>query len=167
MRIQTGNLQAARAVAPPDAVAGILCGLVAGVAYLAAQMSFSALSSSGDAWEPLQRIAAILLGEDAAPPSADVTFTIVGMALLIHFALAIVFGRIVDWVARGSTLLRGAVRGAAVGAVIYAVDFWLLAPLAFPWFAQTRGLATGADHLLFGVVAAVSCLLIRMRRAGA
>ena len=167
MRIRARNLQAVRAVAPPDAVAGVLCGLVAGVAYLAAQMSFSALSSSGNAWEPLQRIAAILLGEDAAPPSADVTVTIVGMALLIHFALAVVFGRIVDWVVRGSTLVRGALRGAAVGAVIYVLDFWLLAPLAFPWFGQSRGLATTADHLLFGAVAAVSCLLIRMRRSDA
>lgn len=148
----------------PDPVAGVLCGMMAGAAYLVAQTSFSVAVQGGSPWAPLQRIAAILLGGDAAPPS-EFSFTMVGMALLIHFALAIVYGRVVDWAVGGGSLVQGAWRGAAVGAALYVIDFLLLAPLLFPWFEQSSRLVTATDHLLFGAVAGVCCVLIRRRRA--
>jgi hypothetical protein len=69
---------------------------VAGAAYLVAQVSFTAAVRPGSAAEPLQRIAAILMGPDVAPPPVEFTFTVLGMALIIHFALSIVFGRVVS-----------------------------------------------------------------------
>jgi hypothetical protein len=156
----------ARGPSGPDPFAGVLCGLVAGAAYLIAQGSLSVVAQGGSIWAPLQRTAAMLLGEDAAPPS-DFSFTMIGMALLIHFALAIVFGRLVDWAVGGSSLVQGAARGAAVGGVLYLVNFWALAPLLFPWFEQASRLVTPLDHLLFGAVAGASCVLIRARRAAA
>jgi hypothetical protein len=51
---------------------GVLSGLIAGAAYLMAQMSFAATVRNGQGWEPLQRIAAILPGPDAAPPPSGV-----------------------------------------------------------------------------------------------
>jgi hypothetical protein len=150
----------------PDPIAGVLCGLIAGAAYLVAQMSFAATLEGASPWTPLQRIAAILLGEQAAPPS-DFSMTMVGMALLIHFALAIVFGRFVDWAVGNSPLATGAWRGAAVGGVLYLVNFWALAPLLFPWFEESGRFATPVDHLLFGAIAGACCVLIRRRRAAA
>ena len=47
--------------------AGLVAGLIAGVAYLGAQMAFSALLGFDGALASLQRIAAILLGPDALP----------------------------------------------------------------------------------------------------
>ena len=149
----------------PQATAGVIAGLVAGLAYLMAQVSFSALAHPGGAVEPLQRIAAILLGPDAAPPPDEFNFTVLGMALIVHFALAMVFGKLVCalvWHRRAAGAL---VLGAATGIALFGLDFELIAPLAFPWFAGSVRLATLGDHALFGFVAAAVCLLLRRRPA--
>lgn len=146
-------------------VAGVVAGVFAGAAYLVAQSTFTGLARTGGMAEPLQRIAAILMGPDAAPPPAELNFTVFGMAVIIHFALAMVLGRLVGAFACGRSLPRGVLAGAVVGLVIYAVNFHLVAPLAFPWFEGSLSLVTIADHLLFGAVAGAACaLLTRQRR---
>jgi len=161
------NLQRATAQDPYPAVldplAGSLAGLFAGAAYLVAQISFAAVVRGGQGWEPLQRIAAILLGPDAAPPPAEISLAIAGMALLIHFPLAAVYGRIADLLVRGRTLARAGLLGALLGLAIYGLNFWVIAPSAFPWFEQSRDPITALDHVLFGVVAAVVCAFLRRR----
>jgi hypothetical protein len=144
-----------------DPIAGVLAGAVAGAAYLAAQMAFVATVHGGQGWEPLQRISAMLLGEDVLPPPGQVDLTIAGIGLLIHFGLAITFGRLVDQFVRARGVVQGAWRGALVGLALYAVNYWLVAPWAFPWFEENRGLTTALDHLLFGGVAGVAYVHLR------
>jgi hypothetical protein len=146
--------------APP---AGVLAGLVAGTAYLAAQVTFTGAAQAGGAAEPLQRIAAILLGPDVAPPPADLDPTILGMALLIHYGLAMVFGRIVGGLVGERSLTAAALVGGATGLGLYLLNFALIAPSAFPWFADAITVVTVADHLLFGVVAGVVFAALRGR----
>lgn len=146
--------------------AGVIAGLVAGAAYLGAQMFFSATVHDADAWAPLQRISAMLLGPDDLPPSTDHSATLAGMAVLIHFGLAIVFGRFVDLAVRGRVRLDAVLRGLAVGVALYGVNYFVVAPLAFPWFEDGRGLTTLLDHALFGAVAVAVYLQLRMRRPG-
>jgi hypothetical protein len=146
-------------------VAGVVAGLVAGAAYLLAQVAFAATLHGGGA-EPLQRIAAILLGPDLAPPPAEWNTTVTGMGLLIHFALAMVFGRLVGAVAGDRGLAGASAAGAAVGAALYALNFLLIAPDAFPWFEQSPPLTTLVDHLLFGAIAGSVYALLRRDRAG-
>lgn len=144
-------------------LAGVLAGEVAAVAYLAAQVLFAAFVQDGAAWLPLQRISAILLGPDAVDAQAQLNIQVAGMAMLVHFALAAVYGRFVDAAVRGRGGLSALVRGALVGLAIYAVNYWVLAPAAFPWFAQNRGVTTLLDHLLFGLVAAGVYTTLRQR----
>ena len=139
----------------------MLAGLVAGAAYLLAQMAFAATVHGGAGWEPLQRTSAMLLGDGVLPPPADVDLTIAGFGLLIHLALAINFGRVVDLLVRDRDLPAACLRGALVGLALYALDFWFVAPMLFPWFENNRGLTTIADHLLFGAVAGAACVQIR------
>ena len=161
---QRNTIQAGPAAfALPEPVAGVIGGLVAGAAYLLAQVSFTALVHPGAAAEPLQRIAAMLLGPDAAPPPAEITSTVFGMALMIHFALAMVFGRIVSFLAWPRRTRSGVLVGALTGLALYAVNFGLIAPEAFPWFEGSIRWVTMADHALFGAVAAVVCLALRAR----
>ncbi|HET8745436.1 MAG TPA: hypothetical protein VFM98_07515, partial [Ramlibacter sp.] len=96
--MQTSETRAAAATASTisEPVAGVIGGVVAGAAYLVAQISLTAATRAGGAAEPLQRIAAILMGPDAAPPPSEFNFTVFGMALIIHFALAMAFGRLVS-----------------------------------------------------------------------
>ncbi|MCE3271172.1 MAG: hypothetical protein K0S57_1569 [Ramlibacter sp.] len=133
-------------------IAACIAGAVAGAAYLAAQGGTAALFHGGMA-EPLQRIAAILMGPNTAPPPTEFTATVAGMGLMIHFALAAVFGRIVGAVAGTRTVGASALVGALVGAGIYAANFLVIAPVAFPWFEQSPSMTTLLNHLLFGAVA--------------
>ena len=57
--------------AMPAPIAGVLGGLIAGAAYLAAQMSFHVLIAGRSAWEPLQRIAATTQRLDMALAEID------------------------------------------------------------------------------------------------
>lgn len=144
-------------------VAGVFAGLFAGAAYLAAQVSFTGLARTGGGAEPLQRIAAILLGPDAAPPPAEINFTILGMAFLIHFALAMVYGRLLAEVVWRRPLLPAVAIGAVLGLALFGLNFEIIAPAAFPWFEDSVRAATLLDHALFGALAAAACVLLRRR----
>lgn len=144
-------------------VAGVIGGAVAGAAYLLAQVSFAAALRPGAAAEPLQRIAAMLMGPDTAPPPAEFTFTVFGMALIIHFGLSVTFGRLVSVLVWRRRTAAGILVGALVGLGLYAVNFGVVAPSAFPWFADSLRWATAFNHALFGAVAAAVCLRLRAR----
>lgn len=139
----------------------IIGALVAGVAYIAAQTLFAALrGESGGA--PMQRIAAILLGPDAAPPQDTLTFTAAGMAVLIHLPLAFIYARVLDKLVRGLAPALATLVGAVFGIVaVYLPNFYLIAPDAFPWFIDVRNTATFLDHLVFGGLTALVCVLAR------
>jgi len=53
------------------------------------------------------------------------------------------------------------VAGAIAGAVLYGVNYWLIAPVAFEWFVG--GITTFIDHLLFGGLAALVYTHLRPR----
>lgn len=144
-----------------EPVAGVVGGAVAGLAYLLAQVGFTAAVQPGTAAEPLQRIAAMLLGPDAAPPPAEFTLVMFGMALIIHFGLAMAFGRLVSVLTWRRSTAAGILLGALVGLALYVVDFVLIAPLAFPWFLDSIRAVTIANHALFGAVAAAVALGLR------
>lgn len=135
--------------------AAIASGLLAGFAYLLAQMSFAATIHQGVGWEPLQRISAILLGPDAAPPPTRVSPGIVGMALLIHLPLSGVYGRFIGCMVRSFEDHWAAFVGVACGLAIYAVNFYLIAPNAFPWYEDSRHVTTALDHAIFGLFCAI------------
>jgi hypothetical protein len=147
-------------------VAGVVAGVIAGTTYLLAQITFAATLHGGSA-EPLQRIAAILMGPDLAPPPAEWSSTVTGMGLLIHFALAAVYGRLVGAVAGQRGLVSASAAGAAVGTALYALNFLLIAPDAFPWFEQSPPLTTLVNHLLFGVVAGSVYAILRRNGSAA
>ncbi len=154
-----------RRKAQPSALVGVPAGLLAGVAYLLAQVLF-ALWSGGTGSEPVQRIAAILLGPDAAPPPAEWSATVCGIALIIHLPLSALYGRVVDVVVMAiDDMFAAALAGAVVGALMYVLHRWFIAPVAFPWFEASRSAATALDHVLFGVVAALGCVVLRRRQA--
>lgn len=141
---------AARVGLGEGAAAGV-AGLIAGLAYLGAQMGFSALLGLGGALASLQRIAAILLGPDALAPHP--ASTDLAMGLLIHLPLSLVAGCFIGHMARGRGAPASAAIGAAIGLAFYGLAFYLIAPSAFPWFVDVRNAATAADHVMFGAIA--------------
>lgn len=151
--------------AQPSALAGVPAGVIAGLAYLAAQVLF-ALALGGTGSEPFQRIAAILLGPDAVPPPAEWSARVVGMALIIHLPLSAVYGRLVDvLVMRTTHAATAGALGAIAGAALFVLNRTLIAPHVFPGFDASHTLPTAVDHVLFGTVAALVCFYLRRHLA--
>ena len=146
--------------------AGVFAGLAAGCVYLLAQVVLAGVLGSGDAWLPLERIAAMLLGEDALY-SRGFDVNLAGIGLLLHFAVSMVYGRLIDAVVRDSPAGRATLLGAATGVALYAIAFGIVAPVAFPWFEGSPGLITAFDHVLFGAVAGYACARLRKRWSAA
>jgi hypothetical protein len=160
MKKETAHAQLPRLTLSRGA-AGTLGGLAAGAVYIVAQVTLSALVQGGSAAAPVERIAAMLMGSDAAPPGAGFSFTVLGMAAIIHFALSITFGQLVSslvWHRRARAAL---LVGALTGVALYGLNFEIIAPLAFPWFEDSVTWVSLADHALFGMVAAAVCLALR------
>lgn len=154
--------RALRRRAPVHPFAGVCAGLVAGIAYLGLQLLLAGVLDSNDPWLPLERLSAMLLGDDVV---ADPAFNLnlAGIGLLVHFAVSMVYGRFVDLAVRDAPLPRAALIGAGLGLVLYAVAFRLVAPVFFPWFTASPPLITAFDHLVFGAVAGACYALLRRR----
>jgi hypothetical protein len=140
-----------------QAAAGEIAGIVAGGAYLLVQMSLAARGATA----PLQRVAAMILGPGSAPPAAHADLRVVALALLVHFALAVVYARFVCALVWRRRAVSALALGAASGVALYGLNFLVIAPAVFPWFEQATRLATLADHALFGALAATVFLLLR------
>ncbi len=145
-----------------EQVAGGVAGLIGGAAYLLAQMAFASRSGVHDTTAPLQRIAAILMGSNAAPPG-DAPGIEAAMGLLIHFPFALLCGFVIARMVRGCDVAAAALRGAIAGLLLFALAFYVIAPSAFPWFVAVRNVATAFDHLMFGVVVGALASLLQRR----
>lgn len=143
-----------RQPAPADDFAGLLSGVIAGLVYLLVQMGIAVVFRDGAGWEPLLRMAAVLMGEDAAPPG-PLSTTVLVLALLIHLTVSAVYGSLVALLVRNSSVPAAVVRGMLFGAAVFVLHFWVIAPAAFPWFEASRTWPTAINHLLFGAVAAL------------
>jgi len=146
-----------------DGAAAGWAGVIAGAAYLGAQLALVTLVRHDSPWVPLQRMSAFLLGPDVVPPPAEMSLSIAGFALMIHFTLAFVYGRLIAQGVRRVRPSLGWVVGACGGLAIYIVNFHLIAPLLFRWFADSQGPVTLLDHVLFGIVAALAFIALRRR----
>ncbi len=117
-------------------------------------------------WATSRMIAATVMGADTIE-SSGFSLGVVAVALITHYALGILFGIVL--VAVSAPLrLDASVRiplltGAVFGAMLYLFNFYGMAFL-FPWFAQMRGWAAVAAHLIFGMSTAV--LYAKLQRSG-
>ena len=141
--------------------AGAVAGIAAGLVYLAAQVLLTVLVRGAAPDEPIARIAAVLMGPDTAPPGSEFSFTVLGMATIIHLGLSLVFGQIVSAIVWHRSPGAAVVAGALTGIALYVLNFEVIAPSAFPWFQGAIPFVTVIDHALFGLVAASVCVALR------
>jgi hypothetical protein len=113
-------------------------------------------------WAPPRMMAAMVLGPEILPPPADFSLMAVMTAMVIHFPLAIVYGLILGWAVHRLEMGAALLAGAAFGLVaVYAVNFHLIAPMAFPWFVEAQNWISVLAHVIFGVVLAGSYVAMR------
>jgi hypothetical protein len=147
-----------------DWQAGAWAGVIAGVAYILLEMTIVRLFDGQVPWEPRRMIAAIAVGEEVLPAPVPFSIAMLTLTALIHFMLSVIYGLI------GAAILnrlhyRGAtIAGAAFGFAIYTVNFYVIAPVIFPWFVGARGWISLFDHVAFGAVIGAAYIWLKNRR---
>lgn len=139
----------------PDWAAAAVAGLGAGAVLMVLELMWASIV--GDAWIVSRHVAALLMGPQLLQTSGFAV-GVVAVALLVHYVIGILFGVGLAIVVAGFAFERRAgvmeTIGALFGAVVYAVNFYVLT-MVFPWFVDLRGLAAFAGHIIFGIIAAL------------
>ena len=123
-------------------------GLISGVVFLMFEMIMLPLFLGLSPWAPPR----IVLGKGVLPPPATFDFAVVMVAMMIHFALAVVYAFVIAWIAKSQGTASAIGIGATAGLVLYFLNFHVLTA-AFPWFAMARNWVSVSGHILFGLVA--------------
>lgn len=152
-----GGYAEARAVPATQALyasyllAGIVGGLIAGVVFAAMEMIGAALMGM-PAHMPIRMFASILLGKTALAPATPMV-TVWPAALISHFAIAAFWGTLFGLVMGAILSLRSvgslALAGVVFGTLVWLIDFYVLAPAFWPWFANTVVWVQLTMHALF------------------
>ena len=137
----------------PDWPTAVGAGLVGGAVLMVLELFWSVSVSNVSPWFISHQIAGIVLGADALQSSAF-SLSVVGVALVTHYVLGIVFGLVLALVIAGfhyeSSAAVAQTIGVVFGAVLYLLNFHAMSAL-FPWIAELRGWATFIAHLIFGL----------------
>lgn len=154
----------------PDWPAAVAAGLVAGALAMVIDLLWTTLIMGVNPWHTSYQVAAMVMGPDLLQgPTQAFSLGIVATALLVHYALGIVFGCIVAFIVTGfhyeGSLPMLEIIGALFGMALYFVNFYGFVSL-FPWVAEMRSGAYFFEHFVFGMAAAMVYWKLARRSAG-
>ncbi|WP_258045731.1 hypothetical protein [Mesorhizobium sp. NBSH29] len=113
-------------------------------------MASAFLMGIGAFFMPLRMIGAIVIGPAALDPGYSL-LTAGSVGVIVHMVLSIVYGMIFGAIA--ASTLRGQMAhvglGSLFGLVLWLVNFYVIAPMAFPWFLEANPIAQFIAHTFF------------------
>jgi hypothetical protein len=140
----------------PDWTAAAVAGFVAGAVLMVVELLWSATVSGDSPWRISRMIAAIAMGPETLQSSAF-SIGVVGVAMLTHYILGVLFATVLALVIAGFHYETSAgmmeTLGALFGVGLYFFNFHGMSYF-FPWMADLRSWSTLIAHLVFGMVAA-------------
>lgn len=136
-----------------DASAAAFASLASGVLALILFQACSIGIYDEPAWKLARMAAALVLGPGVLQPDDEFSATIVAAGVVVHIALALLFGVTIAFAAAQARDGFAPWIGLACGAALYALDLHG-ATRVYPWFAEMRTADTFMAHLLFGIAAA-------------
>lgn len=151
----------------PRRSAAVYAGILAGIVSTLVEILLWAIFTDAlpaIVFRDARLAAAIVMGRGVLPPPATFDATVMLAAMLVHFALSIVYALVL---ARMLSSLRGfqaLLAGAAFGLCLYALNMYGFTRV-FPWFETARDWITVAAHVAFGVTAAGTYRLLARRKA--
>ena len=129
--------------------AAIWAGIIAGLVFAILEVAMVPIFKGGSPWAPLHMIGAIGLGPNAMASPDTFDLKVIGVAVVIHMALAVLYGIILAFlVARLDTGLA-TLFGAAYGLGLYFINFYGFTRW-FPWFADARDWISIFTHIVQG-----------------
>ncbi len=135
-----------------DWSAAVWAGIVAGSVFLILNLILIPQYIGGNAWIVLRYIASLVLGTGVLPPPDTANTTVLIVALLLNFALSIIFALILAAITHQWGLIIGMIVGALFGLGLYFINLYTLT-LIFPWFFVMNSNLFMWIHVLFGLVA--------------
>ena len=81
--------------------------------------------------------------------------------MMIHLPMLIAYGLIGAWLLHRFDWAGGLMIGAGLGLAIYIVNFYGIAPAAFPCFLMGRNWIGTFSHIMFGAVVGVAYIVLR------
>ncbi|KDP87724.1 membrane protein [Cupriavidus sp. SK-3] len=149
----------------PDWRVAAIAGLAAGVIFLILEVLATWILGTSP-WAPLRMTAAIVMGHSVSSQSATFDPSVTLVALVVHFALSIIFGLILAAIMASfsldSSIGMASLAGAIFGLVVYGLDFYGMTRV-FPWFGDARSAASLATHLVFGLVVAITYMKLERK----
>ena len=152
-----------------DWTAAAVSGFAAGAVLMVLDLIWSSVFNPDGPWRTSHMIAPIFTGA-GGPTTTGYEFSlgVIAISLATHYVVGVLFGLVMAWILAQLGLDakpgRALVAGAILGAVLYLINFGILAGALCPWLTELRGADTFAAHLVFGMVAAV--LYCRLNRIG-
>ena len=134
---------------------GALAGVLAGLVFALFQVIMSAAGLGTPLSGLIVMVEGVTFGSGSGSISAPaIAAPEIAIAGLTHLVLSAIYGAVFGAVASKVGALRSnriALIGAATvfGLLIWIVNFFVIAPVAFPWFAQTNGVVQFIAHTLF------------------
>lgn len=136
---------------------GIVGGIIAGVVFASAH-SIMGHVLMGDAYGPIRRMGALALGPEAIDPEYPLAQAAIAGGL-IYLVLSALYGVVFLYLVAAAGQLDAPVRslllyGLLFGVALWIINFLIIAPVAFPWFAAVDQFWFGffAHALFYGTV---------------
>jgi hypothetical protein len=134
---------------------GALTGVLAGLVFALFQVIMAAVGLGPPLSELTEMVEGLTFGGGSGTISAPgIAAPEIAIAGLTHLVLSAIYGAVFGAGASKVGALRNnriALIGAATmfGLLIWIVNFYVIAPVAFPWFAQTNAVVQFFAHTLF------------------
>ncbi len=131
---------------------GAIVGIVAGIIFAMFEMIVAQIMGDGF-FMPLRMIGAIVLGQGALEPSYPLVTAAIAR-VVVHMVLSAIYGAVFGAIASAVGVLR-ANRGVLVGvATVFGLLLWLgnfyvIAPVLFPWFLMANPVVQFVAHTFF------------------
>lgn len=138
----------------PNWSAVILAGIIAGIVFALWEMILNPLFLGNRPWAPVRMIAGIAMGQSVVPPPDTFALLPILVGVLVHLALSIIYAIVLAYIIQRMSLGTSLVAGAIYGLVLYYLNFYLIANIAFGWFKGGQNWFTLIGHALFGLVLA-------------
>lgn len=134
---------------PMRLIRGAVGGVVSGAVFVGVTMWFATTMPDGKAEMPLRMMSTVVKGADAMKEGT----TSPGLGLVVHLVLSALFGVVfavaVPYLRTNGTL---ALAGTVYGALLYVVNFLILAPLFFTVFEDANQPFELLVHIVFGTL---------------
>lgn len=140
----------------PDWAAAAVAGFGAGGVLMLLELAWAAFITGDDPWQTSRMIAAMAMGADTLQPTGY-SMTVLVVALLVHYALGVVFGVLLAAIMApfklDSSSAMALTAGGVFGLLLYVLNFYGMTGV-YTWFVELRGWPTAIAHVVFGMAAA-------------